>query len=51
MGWEAGRCSKTSTPRGIFIVIPPLEGWPTKAIEAPSPHEEILAPLDTNPVF
>ena len=28
-----------------------LEGWPTKAKEAPSPHEVRLAPLDTNPVF
>ena len=50
MGCEAGRC-KTSTPKGIFIVIPSLEGWPTKAKEAPSPHEVRLAPLDTNPVF
>ena len=50
MGCEAGRC-KTSTPEGIFIVIPSLEGLPTKAKEAPSPHEVRLAPLDTNPVF
>ena len=28
-----------------------LEGWPTKAKEAPSPHEVRLAQLDTNPVF
>ena len=28
-----------------------LEGWPTKAKEAPSPHEVRLAPLDINPVF
>ena len=28
-----------------------LEGWPTKAKEAPSPHEVRLAPLGTNPVF
>ena len=42
---------KTSTPQGIFIVTPSLEGWPTKAKEAPSPHEVRLAPLDTNPVF
>ena len=28
-----------------------LEGLPTKAKEAPSPHEVRLAPLDTNPVF
>ena len=50
MGCEAG-CSKTSTPKGIFIVTPSLEGWPIKAKEAPSPHEVRLAPLDTNPVF
>ena len=28
-----------------------LEGWPTKAKEAVSPHEVRLTPLDTNPVF
>ena len=28
-----------------------LEGSPTKAKEAPSPHEVRLAPLDINPVF
>ena len=28
-----------------------LEGWPTKAKEAPSPNEVRLVPLDTNPVF
>ena len=50
MGCEAGRC-KTSTPYGIFIVKSSLEGWPTKAKEAPSPHEVRLTPLDTNPVF
>ena len=32
-------------------MITSLEGWPTKAKEAPSPHEVRLAPLDTNPVF
>ena len=32
-------------------MIPSLEGWPTKAKEAPSPHKVRLAPLDTNPVF
>ena len=32
-------------------MIPSLEGWPTKAKEAPSPHEVRLAPLDTNLVF
>ena len=28
-----------------------LEGWPTKAKEAPSPHEVRMSLLDTNPVF
>ena len=51
MGCEAGRCNKMSTPQVIFKVIPSLEGWPTKAKEAPSPHEVRLTPLDTNPVF
>ena len=32
-------------------MIPSLEGWPTKAKEAPSPHEVRLTPLETNPVF
>ena len=32
-------------------MTPSLEGWPTKAKEAPSPHEVRLAPLDTNPLF
>ena len=32
-------------------MTPSLEGWSTKAKEAPSPHEVRLAPLDTNPVF
>ena len=32
-------------------MIPSLEGLPTKAKEAPSPHEVRLSPLDTNPVF
>ena len=32
-------------------MIPSLEGLPTKAKEAPSPHEVRLVPLDTNPVF
>ena len=31
-------------------MTPSLEGSPTKAKEAPSPHEVRLAPLDTNPV-
>ena len=30
-------------------MIPSLEGWPTKAKEAPSPYEVRLTPLDTNP--
>ena len=50
MGCEAGEC-KTSTPQGIFIVTPSLEGCPTKAKETPSPHEVRLALLDTNPVL
>ena len=32
-------------------MTPSLEGWPTNAKEAPSPHEVGLAPLDTKPVF
>ena len=32
-------------------MTPSLEGWPTKAKEAPSLHEVRLAPLDTNPVL
>ena len=32
-------------------MTPSLEGWPTKAKEAPSPHEVRLAPVDPNPVF
>ena len=50
MGCEAGRC-KTSTPEGIFIMTPSLDGWPTKGKEAPSPHEVKLSLLDTNSVF
>ena len=50
MGCKAGQC-KTSTPKGIFIVTPSLEGQLTKAKEVPSPHEVRLAPLDTNPLF
>ena len=49
---KAGQCSKRSTPEGILIATPSLEGWPTKAKETPSPHEVKLALLDTtNPVF
>ena len=51
MGCKAGQCNNTSTPQGIFILIPSLEGWATKAEEAPSPHEARRTPLDTNPVF
>ena len=51
MGCKAGRCKKTPDPKGIFIVVPALEGWPTKAKEAPSPDELRLTPLDINPVF
>ena len=32
-------------------MIRSLEGWPTKAKEAPSPHEVRLILLNTNPVF
>ena len=51
MGYQAGRCSKTSTIKNIFIRPSPLEGWPTKAKGAPSPHEGRLTPLDTNSTF
>ena len=52
MGCEAGWCSKTSTPYGIFIVAVSLEGWSIKAKYAKySPHEVRLALLDTKPVF
>ena len=37
--------------QGIFIVKPSLQGWQTKAKEAPSPHEVKLALLNTNLVF
>ena len=50
MGCEDGQC-KTSSPEGIFIVTPSLEGWPTNAKEARSSHEVRLAPLDTKLVF
>ena len=32
-------------------MTPSLEGWSTKAKEAPSPHEVRPAPLNINPVF
>ena len=51
MGCKAGRCNKTSTTKYIFIVTPPLEGWPSKVKEPPSPHEVRLTLLDTTPVF
>ena len=50
MGCEAGQC-KTSTPSGIFIVAPSLEGWLTKDKVAPPPHKVRLGLLDTNPVL
>ena len=37
--------------KSTTVYLPSLEGWPTKAKEAPSPHEVRLAPLDTNPIF
>ena len=39
------------TPKGIFLVIPSLEAWSTKAEEAPSTDEVRLTLLETNPVF
>ena len=47
---KAGRCSKISNLQGIFIVTASLEGWSTKAEEAP-PHELRLALLDNSPAF
>ena len=32
-------------------MTPSLEEWPTKAKEAPSPHEVRLTPLENNPIF
>ena len=46
MGGKAGRCSKTSTPQGNFIVIPSLQGWPTKVNKAPSIHNVRLTIVD-----
>ena len=37
MGCKFGRCNKTSTPQGIFIVIQSIQGWEIKVKEAPSP--------------
>ena len=50
MGCKAGQCNKIFNPWGIFIVMPSLEEFPTKAKEALSPHEVRLTPLDTSPV-
>ena len=47
----AGRCNKTSTTQGIFIVTRSLEGWTTNTRETPSCHEVRLTTLDTNTVF
>ena len=40
MAWKAGQCNKTSIPSSA------LDGWPTKAKEAPSPHEVRLTLLE-----
>ena len=45
MQHKAGQCSKTSTLYGIFIVTPSLEGWPIKAKEVPSLHENAFCLL------
>ena len=50
MRFKAVSCKKTLTSCSIFILTPSLEGWPTKAKEAP-PIELILNMLDTDPVF
>ena len=50
MWCKDGRC-KRSPQQDIFIVTALLDGLPTKAKEAPSPHKVRLAPLDTNTVF
>ena len=42
---------KTSTPEGILIVTPTLEGKPTNPKGTPSPHEVRLILLATNRVF
>ena len=47
----AGQCNKTSTPQGIFIVTPSLEGWTTNTKVTTSCHEVRLTTLDTNTVF
>ena len=50
MRFKAVSCNKTLTSCSIFILTPSLEGWPTKAKEAP-PIELRLNMLDTDPVF
>ena len=40
-----------SMSQDVFIVIPFLEGWPTKIKETTPPHEVRLIPLDINPAF
>ena len=37
---KVSQCNKTTTPKGIFIVTPSLEGWSTKAKEATFFHGE-----------
>ena len=39
------QCNETSNSSGIVTVTPTLEGWSTKAKEAPHPHEVRLADL------
>ena len=51
MWCKDGRCNKSSIPKGIIIVSQSLKRWPTKAKEAPSPHEVRPTQLDANPVF
>ena len=51
MECQTCRCNKASIPSGIFVVTPSIEGWPTKANEAPSPDEVRPTLLVTNPVL
>ena len=51
MACKGGRFSKTSTPKGIFIVPPSPKGWTTKAKASSSPHEVRLALLDKTQYF
>ena len=39
MGCKEGRCKKTLNPQVIFIVMPSLEAWPTKAKDPPCPYK------------